>query len=111
MCFSTLSQNTSTITITSDQLRTTNLIFAEHKQYSELVPLLKQENSNLRTINETWVRTDSIRVVQLQNQKKIMEKQNKDLEKMRQNLKITGAVGGTAIGITILVTVLCLVRK
>jgi hypothetical protein len=111
VCYSTHSQNTSTITITSDQLRTTNLIFAEHKKYSELVPLLKQENSNLQIVNETWVRTDSIRQVQLRNQQIVIDKQIQDIEKANRKTKISYAVGGTVIGITIVTTVLCLLRK
>ena len=111
MCYSTHSQNTSTITITSDQLRTTNLIFAEHKKYSELVPLLQQENSNLQIINNTWVRTDSLRQVQLRNQQIVIDKQIQDIEKANRKTKISYAVGGTVIGITIITTVLCLLRK
>ena len=71
-CSSIHSQDTSKITITSDQLRTTNLIFAEHKEYSKLVPLLKLENSNLQSINQTWIRTDSIKTSQLNYKNQII---------------------------------------
>lgn len=62
LCFS---QNTSTVTITGEQLKTTNLIFAEHQKLSETVPLLKSQITNLELINKSWEKTDSVRRVQL----------------------------------------------
>ena len=105
------SQDTSRITITSDQLRTTNLIFAEHKEFSTIIPLLEQENENLVLINETWERTDSIKTLQLREQEQKMMKQAQEIERIKKNLKVTSTVGGTAIGVTILVAVLCLCRR
>ena len=106
--FTANSQDTSRIIITSDQLRTTNLIFAEHEKYSRLVPLLQQENANLTQINETWIRTDSLKTVQLYKQNQMISQQAQDIEKLNKNLRISTAVGGTAVGVTIVVTVLCL---
>ena len=111
MCFSAHSQDTSRITITSDQLRTTNLIFAEHKEYSKLVPLLQQENTNLQLINDTWVRTDSLKTVQLYNQKQMITQQAQDIERLNKSLKTSLTVGSTAVGVSIVVTVLCLLLK
>ena len=74
LCSSMYSQDTSRITITSDQLRTANLIFAEHKEFSRLVPLIQQENANLQIINKTWERTDSIKTSQINQQYKMIEK-------------------------------------
>ena len=100
------SQDTSRITITSDQLRTANLIFAEHKEYSNLVPLLRQENSNLTLINKSWEHTDSIKTSQLREQEQKMIKQALEVERLKKNLKISSAVGGTAVGVIIVATVL-----
>ena len=111
VCFSAHSQDTSRITITSDQLRTTNLIFAEHKEYSKLIPLLQQENTNLQAINETWVRTDSLKTVQLYNQKQMIMQQAQDIERLNKSLKTSLTVGSTAVGVSIVVTVLCLLLK
>ena len=122
-CFLTHSQDTSrittisdttsvpTISITSDQLRTANLIFAEHKELSQIVPLLQQENSNLQTINETWERTDSLKTVQLSTQSQIISQQSQDIERLNKSLRISTSVGGTAVGLSIVVTVLCLLLK
>lgn len=106
-CSSIHSQDTSKITITSDQLRTANLIFAEHKQYSQLVPLLQRENFNLRTINQTWVRTDSIKSAQLYQKNQIISEQLIDMDRMRKTIKI----GGTVTGVSVLITVLCLILR
>ena len=72
------------------------------------MPLLQQENANLTQINETWVRTDSIKTVQLYKQNQMISQQAQDIEKLNKNLRISTAVGGTAVGVTIVVTVLCL---
>ena len=105
--FSINSQDTSKIIITSEQLRTTNLIFSEHKKFSELIPLLQLENSNLRTINNTWVRTDSIKNMQFYNQNQTISEQCKNMDKLKKSIKVRNSV----IGISILTTVLCLILK
>lgn len=110
VCFSIHSQDTLKIIITSDQLRTTNLIFAEHKEYSQLIPLLRQENTNLQQINETWIRTDSLKTEQLNKQMKMIQKQTEDLEKLKKRLSNSIIVSGTAVGV-IIVTVVCLCLK
>lgn len=107
VCFSTHSQDTSKITITSDQLRTANLIFAEHKKYSKLIPLLQLENSNLQIINNSWIRTDSINKAQIFQKNQIITKQTIDMEHMKKTIK----VGGTVTGVSVLITVLCLILK
>jgi hypothetical protein len=105
------SQDTSRITITSDQLRTANLIFAEHKEYSNLVPLLRQENSNLTLINKSWEHTDSIKTSQLREQEQKMMKQALEVERLKKNLKVSSAVGGSVAGVVILAAVLSLCLK
>jgi hypothetical protein len=98
------SQDTSRITITSDQLRTANLIFAEHKEYSQLVPLIRQENANLQTINKTWERTDSIKTSQINQQYKMIEKQNENIDKLKKSIKVRN----TVTGVSLITALLCL---
>jgi hypothetical protein len=98
------SQDTSRITITSDQLRTANLIFAEHKEYSQLVPLIQQENTNLQTINKTWERTDSIKTSQINQQYKMIEKQNENIDKLKKSIKVRN----TVTGVSLITALLCL---
>ena len=74
------SQTTSTITITPEQLKTTNLIFLEHEKYTKEVPLLNKKIETLEKINKSWLHTDSIR--------RINEKQYNTIIK-RDSIKIT----------------------
>lgn len=104
LCSSMYSQDTSRITITSNQLRTANLIFAEHKEFSRLVPLIQQENTNLQTINKTWERTDSIKTSQINQQYKMIEKQNENIDKLKKSIKVRNAV----TGVSLITVVLCL---
>lgn len=104
LCSSMYSQDTSRITITSDQLRTANLIFAEHKEFSRLVPLIQQENANLQIINKTWERTDSIKTSQINQQYKMIEKQNENIDKLKKSIKVRNAVTGSSL----ITVVLCL---
>ena len=98
------SQDTSRITITSDQLRTANLIFAEHKEFSRLVPLIQQENTNLQIINKTWERTDSIKTSQINQQYKMIEKQNENIDKLKKSIKVRN----TVTGVSLITALLCL---
>ena len=98
------SQDTSKITITSDQLRTANLIFAEHREYSRLVPLIQQENTNLQTINKTWERTDSIKTSQINQQYKMIERQNENIDKLKKSIKVRN----TVTGVSLITALLCL---
>lgn len=98
------SQDTSRITITSDQLRTANLIFAEHKEFSRLVPLVRQENTNLQIINKTWERTDSIKTSQINQQYKMIEKQNENIDKLKKSIKVRN----TVTGVSLITALLCL---
>ena len=81
------SQNTSTITITSEQLKTTNLIFAEHQKLSKTVPLLKSQITNLELINKSWEKNDSVRRVQLLYYGNIIEDKNRSIEGLNKSLK------------------------
>lgn len=120
-CFSIYSQNTSKtivndsvtyIKITNEQLRITNLIFTEHKQLVQIVPLLQQENANLQVINQTWVTTDSIKTLKLQNQQQMIAKQAQDLEKLKKSLRTSNSVliGGSIL-LTGAIIILCTCLK
>ena len=98
------SQDTSRITITSDQLRTANLIFAEHKEFYQLVPLIQQENANLQIINKTWERADSIKTSQINQQYKMIEKQNENIDKLKKSIKVRN----TVTGVSLITALLCL---
>lgn len=100
-----------TLKITSDQLRITNAIFIEHKKFSEEIPLLKQQITNLELINKSWKQTDSIRQSQIIYCNQVIEDKNKSIEGLNKSLKRKQNVikyGGTASVLTI---ILCLLLK
>lgn len=71
------SQTTSKITITDDQLRVANLIFVEHKKFSEEIPLLKKQIINLESLDLSWQKSDSIKSQEIQYYKyRIIESDN-----------------------------------
>lgn len=109
--FSANSQDTSKITITSNQLRTANLIFIEHAEYTKLIPLLKQENINLQIINNTWQRTDSLKTLQMYRQNQIMTQQEESMKQLQKRLHTSKTITGTAVGVSIIAIVLCLLLK
>lgn len=92
-------------------MRTANLIFVEHQKLSETVPILNKEISNLKLINKSWEKTDSLRKLQLtyydnvvEDRDKYIEELNKSLKK-KQNIIKYGSVGSC------IVIVLCLLLK
>lgn len=73
--------------------------------------MLKLENTQLREVNTSWEKTDSLKTIQLSKQDQIMMQQAQDMERLQKNFKVSKTVGGTAIGVSIVVTVLCLLLK
>lgn len=72
-----------------------------------MIPLLKQENLNLQTINQTWVRTDSLKNIQLCQKDAIISQQKIDVNRLKKTITTTK----TAAGVSIIITVLCLLLK
>ena len=108
---STSSFSQDTLKITSDQLRTANLVFLEHKKFSEQIPLLNQQITNLEQINESWKQTDSIRKSQLLYCNQVIEDKNKSIEGLNKSLKRKDSIikyGGT---VSVLTIILCLLLK
>ena len=108
---STSSYSQDTLKITSEQLRLTNVIFLEHKKFSEQIPLLNQQITNLEQINESWKQTDSIRKSQLLYCNQVIGDKNKSIEGLNKSLKRKQELikyGGT---VSVLTIVLCLLLK
>ena len=77
-----ISQTTSdSIKITSEQLRITNLIFAEHTKLSSQVLLLENQVRNLEKVDSIWLHTDSIRRKQIIQYEQVIQQQEKKLKK------------------------------
>ena len=94
-----ISQTTQdSIKISTEQLRTTNLIFAEHAKLSSENVLLKSQVVNLEKIDSIWVHTDSVRREQISEYATIVEKQQKQIKKVKKWSRIKDyIIGGLSI--------------
>ena len=103
------SQTTSTITITPEQLKTTNLIFLEHEKYTKEVPLLNKKIETLEEINKSWLHTDSIRRINEKQYNAIIKKDNIKITQLQSSHKKYKVV--TKISIIVNIILACLLVK
>ena len=115
LCLTTLlpiysfSQTTSTITITPEQLKTTNLIFLEHEKYTKEVPLLNKKIETLEEINKSWLHTDSIRRINEKQYNTIIKKDSIKIAQLQSSHKKYKVV--TKISIIVNIILACLLVK
>lgn len=103
------SQTTSTITITPEQLKTTNLIFLEHEKYTKEVPLLNKKIETLEKINKSWLHTDSIRKINEKQYNTIIKKDSIKITQLQSSRKKYKVV--TKISIILNIVLACLLVK
>ena len=103
------SQTTSTITITPEQLKTTNLIFLEHEKYTKEVPLLNKKIETLEKINKSWLYTDSIRRINEKQYNTIIKKDSINITELQSSRKKYKVV--TKISIILNIILACLLVK
>lgn len=103
------SQTTSTITITPEQLKTTNLIFLEHEKYTKEVPLLNKKIETLKEINKSWLHTDSIRRINEKQYNAIIKKDSIKITQLQSSHKKYKVV--TKISIILNIILACLLVK
>ena len=103
------SQTTSTITITPEQLKTTNLIFLEHEKYTKEVPLLNKKIETLEEINKSWLHTDSIRKINEKQYNAIIKKDSIKITQLQSSHKKYKVV--TKISIILNIIFACLLVK
>ena len=103
------SQTTSTITITPEQLKTTNLIFLEHEKYTKEVPLLNKKIETLEKINKSWLHTDSIRRINEKQYNAIIKKDSIKITQLQSSHKKYKVV--TKISIIVNIIIACLLVK
>ena len=103
------SQTTSTITITPEQLKTTNLIFLEHEKYTKEVPLLNKNIETLEKINKSWLHTDSIRRINEKQYNAIIKKDSIKITQLQSSHKKYKVV--TKISIILNIILACLLVK
>ena len=103
------SQTTSTITVTPEQLKTTNLIFLEHEKYTKEVPLLNKKIETLEEINKSWLHTDSIRRINEKQYNAIIKKDSIKITQLQSSRKKYKVV--TKISIILNIILACLLVK
>lgn len=103
------SQTTSTITITPEQLKTTNLIFLEHEKYTKEVLLLNKKIETLEKINKSWLHTDSIRRINEKQYNAIIKKDSIKITQLQSSHKKYKVV--TKISIILNIILACLLVK
>lgn len=89
-------ENDSIITLTPSQLKQTNLIFVEHKKLLVENKLLKEQIDNYKEDNELLIKTDSIRISQINIYKDLNTSLNKSLKKKYKSL-LFWKIGGITI--------------
>lgn len=77
----------STVSITSDQLKYTNLIFIEHKKLLEENKLLLQQVQNYKVKTNYLLTTDSLRVAQMSNYKLINREYSIQIDNLNKAIK------------------------
>lgn len=77
----------SIVSITSDQLKYTNLIFIEHKKLLEENKLLLQQVQNYKVKTNYLLTTDSLRVAQISNYKLINREHSIQIENLNKTIK------------------------
>ena len=82
----TYSFSQNTVVITSEELRTANLIFLEHKQLKETIPLLELRINNLELINNSWQKRDSINQSIITADRKTIEDKDKAIERLNKSI-------------------------
>lgn len=98
------------VVITPIQLKTANLIFAEHEMLLKKVPLLESKITNLETINSNWSQVDSLRSNQVTMYKEALAVKDKDLKRLNKSLKTAKyAVSGSIIT-TIILALVCVLK-
>lgn len=90
-CFSSttsgVTRQDSIVSITSDQLKYANLIFVEHKKLLEENDLLNQQVQNYQIKTDLLLKTDSLRVSQIENYQCINETYATQIENLNNTIK------------------------
>lgn len=98
-------ENDSIVTLTPSQLKETNLIFAEHRKLLSENKLLKDQINNYKEDNQLLIKSDSLRLLQIDLYKNWNESLNKSLKKKNKSL-LFWQIGGITISTSFLLFIL-----
>ena len=97
------SQTISTVTITSDQLKTVNIIFAEHEMLKKKVPLLEHEIANYQAIDSIRQKVDSIQTIKITNLNTQVATLNNKVAKQKKGIKVRNwSIAGLSLCLLVL---------
>lgn len=92
----------SLITITTEQLKSINLIFNEHRYFKEKVSLLTEQVEDLSKLNSLYVEQDSIRCKEIDEYKNAYEDSFKKYNRLNKRYKIVKGISFATILTTLL---------
>ena len=98
-------ENDSIVSITQTQLKETNLIFAEHYKLLIENDLLKYQLNNYKEDNNLLIKTDSLRVSQI-NYLKYQSNSLNDVLKKKNKILSLWKIGGITISSSLLILLL-----
>ena len=78
---------------------------------SKTVPLLTKEIDNLKKINNSWERTDSLRKVQLKIYNDIIKDRDNSIDKLNRSIKVKNNIITYGAAGSCIVILLCLLLK
>ena len=92
----------SLITITTEQLKSINLIFNEHKYFKEKVNLLTEQVEDLSKLNSLYIEQDSIRCKEIDEYKNAYEDSFEKYNRLNKRYKIIKGISFATIFTTLL---------
>ncbi len=91
----------SVLILNPEQVKTINLIFAEHEKFSKDIPLLKTEISTLQSANQNLTKIDSLRVQEINQYKNNIKQLKKSIK--TKNMLNAGLGTGFLLSLLILI--------
>jgi len=82
-----------TMTLTPQQLKTTNLIFAEHEKWSKEIPLLNTQIKSYKELVNSYVVEDSLKSEQIDFYKLQIKDDKININKLNKRLKVVKVAG------------------
>lgn len=106
----TLTPSDSCVLISSEQLKTANLIFNQHAELEYEIGLLEQKLFNYEQMFDNWNIIDSVRVSQIEVLDMVIEDDRQVNAQLQTALKRQQYVTGGSILVTIILAVLCVIK-
>lgn len=112
MSTSEIIKNDSIVLVTPSQLKYANLLFIEHKRFLEENKLLNQQILNYRTKIDYMIKTDSLRISQIDNYQRMNRESTNKIKELNSDLKkkqkiLTGwKIGGITVSAGLILSLL-----